>query len=133
MEWSRQKQMRVDELTEPGCEEVADYIHQRYWNYRNSKVKELAVVQPQTNDDAAALATSKFGELMECHDIDQGILQMPQRTFRPGCSHISIGAVKPQPNTSMSVLVPATMPNSFLIQNGKRVEVESIYTSIKGL
>jgi len=120
-----QKQMKLDELTQPGWENAADYFCEGDKKYRTSELGVPAVVQLQTDDDAATPAPTTFGEHMECLDIVFGILQMPQGTSRPGSSHMRLGSGKPQLNTSIPGLAPTTEPDSLLTQNGKPVELES--------
>jgi hypothetical protein len=56
MERFRQKQMKLDEITQPGWEDAPDYCCERDKKYSTSKMIVPAVVQPQTDDDAAASA-----------------------------------------------------------------------------
>jgi len=97
----------LDEVTQPGREDAADYFRDCDKKYGKYKLCVLAVVQPQTDEDAAALALKTFGELMECLDIVPGIPQMPQGTSRPGSSHMRLGSGKLQSNMSLSCLAPA--------------------------
>ena len=53
MERFRQKQMKLDELTQPGWEDAADYVRESYKQYGTSELKILAVGQQQTDDDAS--------------------------------------------------------------------------------
>ena len=69
---------------------------------------------------------------MECLDIVPGISQMPQGTSRPGCSHMWLGPGKPQSNMSIPCLVPATEPDSSLVQIGQPVELVSFDLCICG-
>ena len=80
MERFRHKQMKLNELTQPGWEDAADCFRQRDKKYGMSELRVLAVVQPPTNDDAPAPPPSTFGELMESLDIAPGISQKPQGT-----------------------------------------------------
>jgi len=77
----RQKQMNLDELTQPGWEDAADYFRERDKKYGTAELRVLVVVQPQTDDDASAPPPTTFGELMDRLDIVPGISQMPQRDF----------------------------------------------------
>jgi hypothetical protein len=104
MESFRQKQMKLDELTQQGWEDAADYFRERDKKYGTAELRLPVVVQPQTDDGASALPPTTFGELMERLDDVPGISQMPQGTSRPGSSHIRQGSVKPQSNTSVSGL-----------------------------
>jgi len=87
----RQKQIKLDELTQPGWEDAADYFHERDKKYGRAEFRVPVVVQLQTDGDASAPPPTTFGELMERLDIVPGISQMPQGTSRPGSSHIRLG------------------------------------------
>ena len=50
MERYRQKQMKLDELTQPGWEDAADYFRECDKEYGTFKLRVPAVVQPQMND-----------------------------------------------------------------------------------
>jgi len=80
MDRLRQKQMKLDELTQPGWEAAADYFCERHKKYGTSELRVLAVVQLQSNDDAPAHPPTTFGELMASVDIVPGISQRPQGT-----------------------------------------------------
>jgi hypothetical protein len=127
MESFCQKQMKLDELTQPGWEDAADYLRNRDKKYGTSKLRIPAVVQQQTNEDAPAPLPTTFGELMESHDIVPGISQRPQGTSRPGSSHIRLGSVKPQSKSSILSGEPAAEPNSSPLLNAKPVEPVRFY------
>jgi len=91
MESFRQRQMKLDKLTQPGWEDAANYIRERDTKYGIGELRVPVVVQPQTDDDASAPPPPTFGELMERLDIVPGISRMPQGTSRPGSSHIRLG------------------------------------------
>jgi len=95
MERFRQKQMKLDELTQPGWGNSADCFSARDKKSSTSELKVPAVVKPQTDNDAAAPAPTTLGVLMECLDIVPGIWQMPQVTSRLGSCHIRLGSGKP--------------------------------------
>jgi len=96
MERFRQKQMKLEQLTQLGWEDAADYFRERVKKYGTFELRVPAVVQPQPNDDALVPPPTTFGELMESVDIVPGISQRTQGTSRPGSSHIRLGSVKPQ-------------------------------------
>jgi len=122
MERFWQKQMKLDESTQPGCENAADYFRERHMKYGTFQLRVLPVVQPQTNDDAPAPPPTPFGELMESVDIVPGISQRLQGTSRPGCSHIRLGSVKPQSEWSIPSGEPAAEPDSSTLLKAKPVE-----------
>jgi len=80
MESVLQKQMKLDELTQPGSEDTADYFCERDKKYGTCELRVPAVIQQQTNDDIPAPLPTTFGELMESLDIVPGISQRPQGT-----------------------------------------------------
>jgi len=127
MESYRQKQMKLDELTQPGWEDAAEYIRQRDKKYGTFELRVQAVVQSQTNDDAPAPPPTTFGELMESFDIVPGISQRPQGTSGPGWSHIRLGSVKPQSKSSIPSGEPAAEPDLSTLLNAKPVEPGSFY------
>jgi len=126
MERFRQKQMKLDELTQPGWEDAADYFREREEKYGTSELRVPAVVQPQTNHDTPAPLPTSFGELMESLDILPGISQRPQGTSRPGSSYIRLGLVKPQSKSSIPSGEPAAEPDSSTLLKAKPVEPVSI-------
>jgi len=127
MESFRQKQMKLDELTQPGWEDAADYFREQDKKYGTAKSRVPVVVQPQSDDHPLAPPPVTFGELMERLDIVPGISQMPQGTSQPGSSHIRLGSVKPQSNTTISGLEPAAEPDTLPLLNAKPVEPVSFY------
>ncbi|KAF8251987.1 hypothetical protein K440DRAFT_636170 [Wilcoxina mikolae CBS 423.85] len=120
-----QKQMKLDELTQPGWEVAADCFRQRDKKYGVSELWIPAVVQLQTDADAAAPAPTTFGELMDCLDTVPGISRMPQGTSRPGSGHIRLHSVKPQSNTSIYVFEPAAERNMSPLLKAKPIELIS--------
>jgi len=130
MESFRQKQMKLEELNQPGWEDAADYFRERDKKYGTSELWVLAVVQPQTNDDAPAPPPTTFGELMESLDIVPGISQRRQGTSRPWSSHIRQGLVKPQSKSSIPSGDQAAGPDSSTLLKAKPVETLSFYPCI---
>jgi len=123
MESFRQKQMKLDELTQPGWEDAADYFREREKKYGTAELRVPVVVQPQTDYGSSAPPPTTFGELMERLDIVPGISQMPQGTSRPGSSHIRLGSLKPQSNMRISGLEPAVEPDTSPLLKAKPVEL----------
>jgi len=89
-----------------------------------------AVVQPQTDDDAAAPAPTTYRELMECLEIVSGMSQMPQGTSRPGSSHIRLCSMKPQSDTSISGYEPADERDTSPLLKAKPDQPVSFYPCI---
>ena len=112
MEMFRQTQIKLNELTQPGWEDAAEYFREQDLKYGTTELRVPAVVQPKTNDDAPAPPPATFGELMESLYIVPRISQRPQGTSRPGSSHIRLGSVKPQSKSSIHCGVPAAEPDS---------------------
>jgi hypothetical protein len=108
----RQKQIKLAKLTQLGWEDAADCFKERDNKYEPSELRVLAVVQPQTGNEAAAPALTLLGELTECLKIVLEILQMPQGTSQAGCSHIRLASVKPQLNTSIPSFEPSAVPDT---------------------
>jgi len=130
MERFRQKQMKLDELTQLGWEDAADYFRERDMKYGTTELRVPAVVEPQTMDDAAATPPATFGELMESLDIVPGRSQRPRGTSRPGSSHIRLGSVKPKSQSSIPSDEPAAEPDSSMLLKAKPVETVSFYPCI---
>jgi hypothetical protein len=84
MERFRQKQMKLDQLTQPGWGDAADYLRERDKKYGTAELRVPTVVKPQTDHTVAAPALTTFGELMESLNIVLGRSQMPQGTSQPG-------------------------------------------------
>jgi hypothetical protein len=130
MERFQQKQMKLDELTQPGWQDAADYFRERDKKYGTTELSVPAVVQPQTMDDNPAPPPATFEELMESLNIVPGISQRPQGTCRPGSSHIRLGSVKPQSQSSIPSGEPAAEPDSSMLLKAKPVEPVSFYPCI---
>jgi len=130
MESFRQKQMKLNELTQPGWADAADYFCEQDKQYGTSELRVPAIVQPQTNDDAPAPPPTTFGELMESLDIVAGISQRPQGTSRPRRIHIRLGSVKPQSKSSIPSGEPAAEPDLSMLLKAKPAEPVSLYPCI---
>jgi hypothetical protein len=130
MERFRQNQMKLDELTQPGWEDAADYFREHDKKYGTTGLRVPAIIQPQPKDDAPAPPPATFGELMESLDIVPGISQRPQGTSRPGSSHIRLCSMKPQSKSSIPSGEPAAEPDSSMLLKAKPVEPVSIYPCI---
>jgi len=126
----RQKQMKLDELTQLGWEDAADYFHERDMKYGTSELRVPEVVQPQTNDDAPAPPPTSFEELIESLDIVPRISQRPQGTSRPGSCHIRLGSVKLQSKSGIPSCEPAAEPDLSMMLKAKQVEPVSFYPCI---
>jgi len=65
MERFRQRQIVIDELTQPELGDAADHFQHRDEKYVTTELRVPAVVRPQTEDIAPAPAHETFGELTE--------------------------------------------------------------------
>jgi len=122
MEMFREMQMKLDELTHPGLEDIADNFHKRDKQYGSSELKVPAIFLPQMDDDAAEPATTIFAALMESLEIVPGISQMPQGTSQPGIGHSRLGSVTPRSNTSKSSVETAAVGDTSPLLKAKTVE-----------
>jgi len=127
MERFRQKQMKFNELTQPGWEDAADYFCERDKKYGTSELGVPAVVQQRTNDDTPLHPLTTFADLMESRDIVPGI---SEGTSRPGSTHIRLGSVKPQSKSSITSGEPATEPDSSPLRKAMPVGPVSYYPCI---
>ena len=119
--------MNLEELTQTGWGDAADYFGETAEKYSTSQLEVPAGFKLQTDDDAAAPAPKTFGELKKCHVIVPRMSLMPQVTPRPGNSLTSLGSGKAQSDTGIASLAPAAAPDSSHIRNAKHVEPVSIY------
>jgi len=122
--------IKLDESTQPGWEDAADYFRKRDKKNGTSEFWVPAVIQPQTNEDTPAPPPTTFGELMESLDSVPGISQRPQGTSRPRSSHIRLGSVKPQSKSSIPSGEPAAEPDSSTLLKAKPIEPVSFYPCI---
>jgi len=131
MERFRQKQMKLEELTQLGWADAADYFRERYIKYGTSELRVVAIVQQQGDNGAAAPAPTSFRKHMESLAIVPRISPMPQGTSRPGNSHIRLRLVKPHSDMSISGLEPTTERDMSPLPKAKPVEPVSIYPFIE--
>jgi len=95
MESFRQNQMRLDELTQPGWGDTANYFRKRDMKYRITELKVLAVVKHQTDTTAATPSPTTFGELMQALDIVPGQLWLVQVMSQLRSSQMWLGSGNP--------------------------------------
>jgi len=124
MERFRQKQMKFDELTQPGWEDAADYFREQNKKFSTSELMVPAVVQQRKNDDTPPHPPTTSAELIESLDIVPGI---SEGTSRPGSCHTRLGSVKPQSKSSIPSGEPAAEPDSSPLLKAKPVEPVSFY------
>jgi len=111
MEGIRQEKTKLDELTQAGWGDAADYCFERHKKYGTTELKFPAVVQPQTAGDAASSVPTTFSEPLETLDGVLGQLQLPQVTTQSGSSHMWLRSQKLQTHERISSLTLAAMPN----------------------
>jgi len=95
MERFRQKQMKLDKLSQPRYEDAPNYFPERDNKYFTSQLIVPAVIQLQSDNDVSPSAPTTFGEFMEYLEIVPRILSMLQGTSRAGGSQMRIGSMKP--------------------------------------
>ena len=122
LERFRQKQMKLDQLKQPGGGDAADYIHERDKKSGTTELNVPAVVQPKTADDAASSVPTTFSEPLDTIDSVPGELEMPQVTSLPGSGHMRLGSRKLQTHEPIPSLPPAAMTDWSQIQQSKPVE-----------
>jgi hypothetical protein len=126
-----QKQLRLDELTQPGRGDAADYFCERDMKYRTTELKVLAVGKPQADSTGATPSPTTFGELMQALDIIPGQSQMPRVTSPQGTSQMRLGSEKPQADNPIALPMPAAVPDSSPIEIPKPVQPVSFYPCIR--
>jgi len=126
MEQFQQKQMMLDDLTQPCQGEAADYFREKDKKYGTTELKVPAWVQPHTADDAASSVRTVFSEPLETLDSVPGKLRMPQVTSRPGRSHLRIASRKLPMHECISSLLPASMPDWSQMQQSAPVDPVSV-------
>jgi len=107
-----QKQMRLDELTQPGWGDVANYFCARGIKYWMTDLKVPAVGKPETDSTAATPSPTIFGELMHALYIVSREAQMPQVMPRQGSCQTMLGSVNHQAVTHIVLPLPAAVPDS---------------------
>jgi len=130
MESFRQKQMRLNDLTQPGWRDAASYFRERDMQYGTTELKVPAVVKPQTEMTAATPSPTTFGQLMQVLDIVPLQSQMLQVRSPQGSSQIRLGSEKPQADNHILSLMPNVLPDSSQRQIATPVQPVSIYPSI---
>jgi len=133
MESFRQKQMRLDELTQPGWGDAANYFRERDMRYGTAELMVPAVVKPQLDSTTATPSPIRVGENTQTPEIVRGQSEMPAVTSRPRSSQMRLGAENPQSREFIPVVSPGMATNSIPIQDANPVEPVSIYPWMKHL
>jgi len=131
LESFRQKQMKLDRLTQPGWGDASNYFGARDMKYGTTELRVPAVVQPQIDTTAATLSPTTFREHVQTLDIVRGQSPMTAVTSRPGSSQMRLGLEKPQSYQSIPGFLPDAATNWMLIQDAKPVEPVSFHPSMQ--
>jgi hypothetical protein len=131
MEIFRQKQMRIDTLTQPGCRDAANYFCEGDVKYGTAELKVPVVVKPQIDMTGAIPSSITVAEHVQTPEIVRGQSEMPAVTSRPECSQQRMGLKQPQFHKSIPVLSPGTATDSMLRQDANRVEPVIFYPCMK--
>jgi len=108
----RQKQMKLDELTQPGWGDVAEIFREWDEKYGTPKSMVPAVINLQIDQVAAAPATTTFRELAQSCEIVLGNSRIPQGTPRPGTSYMRLCSGEWHTNKRIMSHSPDTQHNS---------------------
>jgi hypothetical protein len=123
--------MKLDELTQLECEAAAHNFREPDKKYHKSELTVPVVIQPQTDDAAAAPTQTTFGELMQYLDNVPRISQMARGTSRPGSNHMRLDFETPQLNMSITSLLPPIESDSLPTYNPKPDGLVSICFDIQ--
>jgi len=113
--------MRLDQLTQAGWGDAADYFCEEDKIYGTAELMVPAVVKPQTDKVAAAPAPPTFGDDMENLDIITRKSEIPQGTSQPGGSYIFSRSRDPQSHKHRPSLPADNAPNSSPINQANPV------------
>jgi len=122
MESFRQKQMRLDEFTQPGWGDAANYFRERDMRYGTAELKVPAVVKAQIDPTTATPSPITVGVHMQTSEIVRGKSEMPAMTSRPGSSQMRLGSEKPQSHKFIPVLSLGMATDSIQLQDANPVE-----------
>jgi len=103
MESFRQKQMRLDQLTQRGLGDAACYFRERDIKYGTTELNVQAVMKPPTYTTAATPSPTTFAELMQVLDRVPGQSLVPHVTSRQGCSQRRLDLETPQEDNLHSI------------------------------
>jgi len=126
MERSRQKQRRLDEVTQLGWGDAANYFCKRDMRYGTAEMRVLAVVKPKIDTTAATPPRATFREHIQTPDIRRGKSRIPAVSSRPGSSQMRLGSEKLQLHKFLPVHLADTAPNSTVMQDAKPGEPVSV-------
>jgi len=130
MERLWQQQMKLDQLTQPGWGDAAEYFRERDKKYGTTKCKVPVVVKTQTDQVAAAPPPTTFAEHLQTVDLVPGISRTPHGSSPPGSSRIRLESGKAQSPKRISSLPPSTALHSSQIKYVMPVEPVRYYHCI---
>jgi len=119
--------MKLDELTQQGWGDGANYLRERDMKYGTTELKVPAVVKPQIDTTAATPSPTTFGEHIQTIEIVRGQSPMTAVTSRTRSSQIRLGSEKPQSHQFIPVLLPNAATDLVPIHDAKPVEPVSFY------
>jgi hypothetical protein len=122
MEGFRQKQLRLDELKQPGWRNAADNFLERDMKYGTTELKVPAVEKHHVDSTAATPSRTTFGELLKALDIVPGQSQIPPVTSRQGTSPMRHSSENPQAANHIVPPKPTAVPDSSPIEIAKSVQ-----------
>jgi len=131
MESFRQKQITLDELTQPGWGDAANYCREKDMRYGTAELKVWAGVKPQIDMTTATPSPITVGEYMQTPEIVQGQSEMPAVTFRPGSSQMRLDSGEPLSHKFIPDLAPGMANDSVPIWDLNPVEPVSFYPCMK--
>jgi len=130
MESFRQKQMRLDEPTQWGGGNGADYFHEGDMKYRTTELKVPAVVKLQTDLTAATPSTATLEELMQAFNIVPRKSQMWQVPSGQGSSQMRLSLVKPQSDNHIVPPMRTVVPDLSQTETSNPIQPVSFYNCI---
>jgi hypothetical protein len=127
MESFQQKDIRLDEPTQPGWRDAAEYLCERDMKYGMTELNVPAVGKPNPELTAAIPSPTTLREFMQAVDNVAGQSHMPQVTSRQGRCQMRLGLEKPQADNLIVPPMPAAVPDLSQIEIGKPVRPVSFY------
>jgi len=123
--------MRLDELTQLGWGDAANYFRERDMRYGTAELKVPPVGKPQIDSTTATPSPITVGEHMQTTEIVRGQSEMLAVTSRPASSQMRLGSEKPQSHKFILVLSPGMATDSMPIEHANHVEPVSFYPCMK--
>jgi hypothetical protein len=123
--------MRLDELTQPECGDLAENFRERAMQSRTTTLQVLVGGNPETDKTAAAQSPTTFGEHMQALDIVPGHSQMPQGISRQGNCQMRLCSEKHQADNHILSPMPTLVPDSSQIELAMPAQPGSFYPCIQ--